>query len=948
MQRRVVVFGGWLLLMAWSLAVWSQPDPLREKAVQIAYRIDHELGLVDAAQRHALVARLLVALESGELTPASALDQLWIGWEARLEGLESASGLRELPIWHEPFMPDAVSVLVQSVRIDQDRLVWTAPALWTRGTAWTALLDLTDPATGELPISYYPGLLAWARSHAPDIWHRLLVALQGEPEWQALIAPLVRPWLALSLDAPLADWRRIDDRAAVEIKQLVAARDFTAIGLLGAEITLLFDESLLADRWRRPRLTAAPYLHFLHAGDDAATPLLLSIARGVHRLDRGEYAELVGALVSLAVRHVEQPLPADRIEALLAQLDRLDPLLPDFLARVDPRLINVYQQTRRLLRDPVGGADWRHRHLRELATLHSALGLDVSALNNYLDQPARELLRNELLICFGFSRQDDALPLEPITREQYRGCLRSLTDWSTVAAATPELAGRVGVTPPDALLDSPRVTPWQRINEWVGHVRSVQPDCPLPEAALVNPLEWALGARATGWFVERWPQYADAEAIALLQRVRATGRDTMLALAQVSACASGAEPLYGSLRTYREALAEMGAAISAATTEFRVEHLRPGADVVLAGPPDQQTRYRPADRQILPCSGEPSCDVDQPLPPSNALYSLFDDALLVADQIRLGELQLCYDEVSWVNRRSQSPQVMSSAMASYYGNLSFVLKGGFSTLDQPLFAMRLEGTTEYEYLFGANQPEVLADPCPRELVNTQVHAELPPSRFELVPRRLTYMTADRTHPERVFDQHWATGQEWQDWFVTGRGVEVLERNEPVGLDAAIAQRLAALDEQWNQSVYRRLLTASGAPGEGAVDVLTVAAERLEHHKAMVSALARLAAPRPLERDPELRATLYGEDGLFDRGAVLRLQQRGLRVDQLEAVASERYERARSTWRQLGGRGRDQALLDAEPLLAAALLDLGAVIDRTEAAQRPSAVPVVTAVVPEIP
>lgn len=931
-RRAGYAWGLCLLLLVLPPGIAAPADPLREKAVHIAYRIDHELATVDAAQRHALVARLLVALEGGELTPASELEELWFGWAARLEALENAVETEELPAWHQPFMTDAVGLLIQSVHSDQSRLLWT-DGLWRQGNAWAGLRAVSSPASGALASSYYAGVLSWARSHAPDVWHRLLLALEAEPEWRLLIAPLIEPWLALPMDAPLAQWRALDDQASVALRQIFAATRHSAADLLADEVGLLFDEALLADRHNRPKLVQPDYLSFLHQPGDESARQLNSLARAVHRLDRGHYAALVSTLVSVAAGHLHQPIDAATLEQVLTELDRLDPLLPSLLARVDPRLVNVYQQTRRLLRSPVGGAGERQQRLQQLGALSSALSLDVSLLESYLEQPVRETLVSELGVCFGMSRAEGITPAEPISAEQYRGCLRSLATWATQRSRSAELAGRAeGPYASANLQREARLTPWQRINYWIGHVvQQTGAQCHLPETPLANPFEWAVATRAIRWFADRWPQYADAETLAVMDELAAVGLESLEAQVQLRLCADRERPLLGSISEYRGALADLAGAINRASLAFRDQHMRPGADIKLAGDATQETRYRPQDRKVGPCRGQHSCDMSAALEPSNALYSLFPETLLVADQIGIGELQLCYTDVAWVDRRSESPQVMSSAMASYYGRLSFVLRGTFSTLEEPVFAMQLVSPREYEYLFGANQPEVLADPCPRELVNTQVHAELPERAIQLVPRRLTYMTADRTRPARLFESNWASGEEWRDWFVTGRGVEELERQDVSEIDTLIDLRLDELEQQWNQTTYRQLLSRRPLQQNSAPDELALAMERLETQKLVLASLAPLIAPRPLELDPLLRASLYGEIGLFDRGTVLRLQQAGRPVDEVVGVAEQRFGRALQAWRSITTDSRAVALADAEPMISATMLELESVAARVRAA-----------------
>lgn len=903
---------------------------LRRKAVHIAYRLDAELGEVDGAQRHLQVARLLLGLETAEFTPAAALDELWIDWETTLESRESLLGTRGLPAWFEPAVPDLVDALILSILPDPEPLIWS-DALWVRGEAAMATRALTQAAAGTLAAPHYAGALAWARSRAPDIWFRLLTTMAETPELTALLTPLVDPWLALPLSASLADWENLDDRSSEVLDRLLATGSFDPLALIDAEIDLLFDTALLIDRHRRPTLIDATYQRFLHATDDRELRALVALARGIHRIDRGDYAGFVGALYGLVFEVTRATGDGAYSERLLSRLDRLDRLLLPFLNRVDPRLINVYQRLRRLLREPPDGPEAVQHRMRELAALESALGLDTTDLERYLAQPFRRRLGNELIICTQLGRADERPP-EPITREQFDGCVAVLGDWATGQATTPELSGQPeGPFALEILAREAQLSPWQRINYWLAYITSeLAGDCSVPQAPLVNPIEWAIASRVMIWFMDRWSQLIDAAAITRLRSVGQAGVATLEELARTRRCMTADRPLLGALGVYAQQLDSLQESLRIASRDFRTENLRPGADIDLAGSAEQPTQYRPADLSVAPCDDRPWCDVAQVMEASKALYSLFPDPYLIADQARLGRVRICYRDVAWVDRRAEVLPVGNEVMATYHGRLSFVLEGRYSGLEEPVFAMRLVSPDEYEYLFGENAEAVLSDPCPRHLVDTQVHAEMAPARIELVPRRLTFMTADRTHPGRVLSANWRGGQEWRDWFVTGRGTEVLSRQDESPIRDDVASQLRRLNTAWNETLYRQMLAAGSMPDGRQASPLTTAMQAMQTAKLVAAAVAKLLVPRSLESDPALRASLFGEPGLLDRGAILRLQQSGVPIDEVGAVARRRLIRAEQLWEDASTEIARQPLAETEPLLAAGLLKLAAAEQRMTA------------------
>ena len=144
---------------------------------------------------------------------------------------------------------------------------------------------------------------------------------------------------------------------------------------------------------------------------------------------------------------------------------------------------------------------------------------------------------------------------------------------------------------------------------------------------------------------------------------------------------------------------------------FRAERLKPGADVVLSGAPDQRTGWRPELLTIEPCDARYVCEMTGELAASPALIGKFPAQYLVADQSGLGEVEICYDNVQWVSRRSERVREDDPHVANYYGRLSFDVIGRFREGDEALdvFGFNFISPEEYHYLFAAQDEEVLAD-----------------------------------------------------------------------------------------------------------------------------------------------------------------------------------------------------------------------------------------------
>ncbi|MEM9303240.1 MAG: hypothetical protein AAGE01_14090 [Pseudomonadota bacterium] len=929
-RNRSPIFAALLWWSATLVATTALPAgageaSLRERSVHLAYRLDRELGPIDAAQRHALVARLLLARRDGELTAGDAMDAVWLDWEAKLELLERETAIGAFGSWYEPTLPDAADGLIQTVRADQAQLTWSDP-LWRDERAAAALRVVTAPGNRDLAKLFQPGVLAWARHHAPELWFRLLAWLEEAPEVFPLVEPLVAPWLARPLGADLATWQALDDAAAAEIGELLAELDGDPLAPLRDAVALLTDAGLAADRASGVMRIDEPYRRFAAQRLEPLDYGLLSLAWAAREIDAGAYGAFVSTLLAVTGQLVREPAPVVS-QGLLPALQELDPVLLPWFQLVDPRLTNVYQRTRQLLREPPSGPEERRQVLRELGLLQATASLTSRSLESYLEQPVRSQLDDELTVCFGLTRDVLEGPPEPLAPGQFDACVTAFSDWAIDSAGRPELAGQqFGPFEPENLLREGRLSPWQRINYWLGYLDRLEgSSCELAGEALVNPLEWTLAARALTWFVDRWPQYADAATVARVETVFDLGRRTVGELEAARSCATAGAPLLGAFGAYEEALGLLQDSLSVALDDFREARLKPGADIDLGRVEIAPTRYRPQRLEVGPCDAEPSCETADRLEASNALYSRFPAEYLLADQIDLGDVEICYRDVQWIDRRSELPPVRIEAMARYFGRLSFVLEGRYSDLRDPVFAMRLEGATEYEYLYGANAQEVLDDPCPRHLLNTQVHAELPERMIQLVPRRLTYMTADRMHPGRVFGSHWAAGEEWRDRFVTGEGVEVLAEQDGEPIREQVLERLAELSQERTRTIYRVLLAGEGSLLDGESDPLVTAMQQVEAQKSALVAIAKLLAPASLEGDPGVRASFHGEFGLFDRAGALRAQQAGVSVADLGALAEQRLADGRREWERL--RGESDGALEVDRAIVRTLLDLRGLLDR---------------------
>ena len=97
----------------------------------------------------------------------------------------------------------------------------------------------------------------------------------------------------------------------------------------------------------------------------------------------------------------------------------------------------------------------------------------------------------------------------------------------------------------------------------------------------------------------------------------------------------------------------LSSGINGAIFDIRGRLLAPGADAALHLDASQTTAYRPSDLLIGPCNPDAVCEMTGSLTSTRALLGLFPNEYLIADQTGLGSVEICYERMEWVQRRSE-------------------------------------------------------------------------------------------------------------------------------------------------------------------------------------------------------------------------------------------------------------------------------------------------------
>jgi len=329
--------------------------------------------------------------------------------------------------------------------------------------------------------------------------------------------------------------------------------------------------------------------------------------------------------------------------------------------------------------------------------------------------------------------------------------------------------------------------------------------------------------------------------------------------------------------------------------------LEPGADVKLRGDARRETAYRPEDNVIGPCEEANVCEMRGLLEASPGLLAQFPDQHLLADQLRLGEVEICYDNVRWVDRRAEPVRADDPHVANYHGRLGFDLLGRYREGENvnEVFGYTFVSPDEYHYLFGAATDEVLDDSCPTEWIGTRVTTGLGGDRrIRVVPDRLTYLTAARSLPSRIITGNWARGQHWRAAFETGIGVTAHAHGGDSGLVERLGQRLQGLFQEEQAMLYSALFTQPERSWRRSNETLYEQLIDLDARKALIGAYVNLLYPASLLDSDEIRGLLEGRGALLDERILRQFRREGVAVSEISSAGTSRLERMVGAWNRV--------------------------------------------------
>ena len=502
---------------------------------------------------------------------------------------------------------------------------------------------------------------------------------------------------------------------------------------------------------------------------------------------------------------------------------------------------------------------YRNNGVQEIAEelIPSAYQMIDPGFDKYMQIPFRAKILKDLEVCLNISEEYSPFPQLPIDEKQFRGCINDLTLAATKESNSRELSGSLTKIDSEQALDRALMMPsWQNINIIYAYLAKNACIDENENQHLPNPLEWTLAAESLLWFADRWPAYIrtypqDENVTKIIEQGQKL-------IGNFSCLDKPAGEILNDyfLQIYKN-WQDVKAKIQNVVTEFSHNNLTKGSDLNLLTNSDKPSNYRVENMKIAACDAQNSCGVHVELEASRALFSLFPNHLLVADQLKQGKLKICYDDVGWEQRRAASTHLDNDNVANYYGKFSFTIKGYYQ--DQLVFNRKLTDTQEYLYLFAANTNEVLNTYCPLSIVGEKISTSLKRGTFGLVPNRLTFLTASRADESKIVVSNWKQGEEWKDKIISDQ-VNVVVNNELIELKTPIQKAYQSKAIELQDTIYQVLLGKKQANSD-AQKLLSQSFLKLQRSVKLFKAINYFLQADELMLNDNLQGMFFGKDKL---------------------------------------------------------------------------------------
>lgn len=545
----------------------------------------------------------------------------------------------------------------------------------------------------------------------------------------------------------------------------------------------------------------------------------------------------------------------------------------------------------------------------KLAQAYVDLALVGSGMAAYLDQPVREGLVDLYRRCSS-QQATRALP-NPAQ------CIDDIAQALTNDILSEELVGATGPLSATFLRRELDLVSWQRARYLDSYLNwQLDSQCPVPD--WFNALEWNLGVHRLALLASQGTPSSDPAIAALMDKNEQLRAGTEQWLDCVAGVGGERTDLVMRLvAQHQQAIDELEAAIEQAHADYASEALVAGSDVALDEPLGRQTDYRNQALTVAPCDQQRSCGARAVLPVSDGLLALVPDAFWLAEQLKMGQVKLCYDNVGWVDRQLSPARHNDSGVANYTGRLSFTLDARFERLETTavIFSHRLETERRQTYFFGRADEAQLAMDCPHGMDGQPIESELSGNGAGLVPDRLTYFTSVPTSTTAHLLAHWAEGDQWQAQLARGQGVEVDQPADGSAILAEAEQQRIDLVNRRERALATRLSNLDMAQ----TDPLMQAMRDVETLSRLIRQAMTLHHAPLVRHDEPLRSLLWGDRGLLTRASIRQARDEGILMREVPSLGRQRNAQLEDSWQRWPEDIRQLGFMSPELQRAQALL-----------------------------
>ena len=477
-----------------------------------------------------------------------------------------------------------------------------------------------------------------------------------------------------------------------------------------------------------------------------------------------------------------------------------------------------------------------------------ATGIENPA--DYFSQPLRDQIQENLEVCLNLSTPQSPNPQEPIATHQLESCLKDFAQWAQQTAFDPGLAGLPASLENSINLDRVLELPPPQIINYLPAQMVKEQACIEQLGIRPNPIEWLLAIESLNWLYDRWPGLmADYEFGHEPQALIDSG----LSIYQYPECFNTESLLSQQFNQLEQKWTAVKQAIRLHIKDYRRSQLSANSDIDFFQNTDQTTNAVPENLTIKACDISTACGAHTELTPDGNVLQLFPNHLKLAQQFKLGQLSICYEDVQWQDRKSLPAELKNDKIALYEGQLAMTLVGKYQ--DKIVFTQQLETVDRYVYLFAENSQDVMAMSCPLPLIGKQITTSLDRGTFGLLPNRLTFLTAQKVDVNNVIKKHWPV---WQNNLNSSK-YSVLDAMESVKalVNEAFLQHLNTVQQQ----IYRKLTTSN--PARINDSALSFAVFDYLTERQRLNATIQALFPELFQKDINIRRTITGNNTLVD-------------------------------------------------------------------------------------